>query len=107
MPQTLICCLYRAFLNCRLQESFYDSTFSQDANTTTTVWNDQLDYAGYVVVQATASANTTYAEVSYSYAGTNFDYNQTLGTSGTAVFPVLPGTVTVKIGNINQTALTT
>ena len=84
--------------------TLYDANFIQDANATTTVWNSQLDYAGYIVVQATASANTTYAEVIYSYAGANFDYNQTLGTSGTALFPVLPGTVVVKIGNTNQTA---
>jgi hypothetical protein len=84
--------------------TLYDANFVQDANTTTTVWNNQLDYAGYIVVQATASANTTYAEVIYSYGETNFDYNQTLGTSGTALFPVLPGTVVVKIGNTNQTA---
>jgi hypothetical protein len=81
----------------------FDSAFSQDANTSTTVWNDLLDYAGYVVVQLTASANTTYAEVSYSYQESNFDYNQTLGTSGTALFPVLPGVVIVNIGNVNQT----
>ena len=89
--------------NCKLQEHYTISNFIQEANSTTTVWNDQLDYAGYVVVQATATANTTYAEVIYSYSETNFNYNQTLGTSGTALFPVLPGTVTVKIGNINQT----
>jgi hypothetical protein len=84
--------------------TLYNGNFNQDANTTTTLWNTALDYAGYIVVQTTASANTTYAEVSYSYAGANFDYNQTLGISGTAVFPVLPGEVTVKIGNTNQTA---
>ncbi len=36
-----------------------------------------------------------------------FDYNQTIGTSGTAVFPVLPGTLQINIGNINQTAANT
>ena len=81
----------------------YDATSTQNANATTTLWNDQLDYAGYIVVQATASSNTTYAEVLYTYGEVNFDYNQTLGTSGTAAFPVLPGTVEIKIGNINQT----
>ena len=87
-----------------LQESgtLYSNSLTQDANTTTTIWNDQLDYAGYVVVQVTATANTTYAEVIYSYTGANFDYNQTIGTSGSAVFPVLPGIVQVIVGNINQ-----
>ncbi len=89
----------------QLQESgtlFDTSSITQAANSTTTLWNDQLDYAGYVVVQATATANTTYSEVIYSYSGTNFQYNQTIGTSGSAMFPVLPGIVQVNIGNINQ-----
>jgi len=83
------------------------STITQAANSTTNLWNDQLDYAGYVVVQATATANTTYAEVIYSYTGENFDYTQTIGTSGSAVFPVLPGIVQVNIGNINQSTTNT
>jgi uncharacterized membrane protein len=88
----------------QLQESgtLYSNSLTQDANTTTIIWNDQLEYAGYVIVQATATANTTYAEVIYSYTGANFDYNQTIGTSGSAVFPVLPGIVQVIVGNINQ-----
>jgi hypothetical protein len=77
----------------------YDATSTQNANTTTTLWNDQLDYAGYIVVQATASSNTTYAQVLFTYGEVNFDYNQTLGTAGTAIFPVLPGIVEVRVGN--------
>lgn len=94
----------------QLQQSglLYDSsasgtgTITQDANSTTNLWNDQLDYAGYVVVQASATAATTYAEAIYSFSGSNFDLNQTTGTSGTAIFPVLPGPVQINIGNINQ-----
>ncbi len=81
----------------------YQNSITQDPNATTALWNDQLDYAGYIVVQATATANTTYAQATYNYNGYNFDYNQTLGTSGTSAFPVLPGIVEIKIGNINQT----
>ena len=83
--------------------TLYDSNFVQEANSSTTLWDNQLDYAGYIVVQASASANTTFAEVNYIYSESNFNYNQTLGTSGSVLFPVLPGAVTVKIGNINQT----
>jgi flagellar basal body-associated protein FliL len=81
---------------------FSQQPITQDANSTTQVFSDVIYYSGYVAIQSTASANTTYAEVVYSYGGTNFDYNQTLGTSGNAVFPVLPGTLTINIGNINQ-----
>ncbi len=86
---------------------FSQQPITQDANSTTQVFSDAIYYSGYVSIQATASANTTYAEVLYSYAGTNFDYNQTLGTSGNAVFPVLPGTLTINIGNINQATANT
>jgi hypothetical protein len=83
-------------------ELWYDNSFSQSANSTTTLGTAQVDYAGYVLVQATASANTTYAEVLYTFGGINMDFNQTIGTSGTALFPLLPGTVEVRMGNINQ-----
>ena len=76
---------------------------TQDANTTTQVFGDEIYYAGYVIIQATASANTTFAEVSYSAGGTNFDYSQIIGASGSAMFPVLPGTLQINIGNTNQT----
>jgi flagellar basal body-associated protein FliL len=78
-------------------------TVTQDANTSTQVFSDDIFYAGYVIVQATASANTTYVEVSYTAGGTNFDYSQVVGTSGSAMFPVLPSTLQINIGNTNQT----
>jgi cell division protein FtsB len=83
-------------------EEWYDKSFSQDGNATTTLGTAQVDYAGYVVVQATATANSTYAEVLYTFGGIDMDFNQTIGTSGTALFPLLPGTVEIRIGNINQ-----
>jgi cell division protein FtsL len=94
---------FQSILQLQQSGTLYSNSITQDANTTTTIWNDQLDYAGYVIVQATSTANTTYAEVIYNYTGANFDYAQTIGTSGSAVFPVLPGIVQVNIGNINQT----
>jgi flagellar basal body-associated protein FliL len=85
----------------------YQQPLTQDPNATTSIFSDSIFYSGYVVVQATATANTTYAEVIYSYGGFNFDFSQTLGTSGTAAFPVLPGTLIINIGNINQTVANT
>ena len=76
---------------------------TQDANSTTNIFSSTIYYAGYVAIQATASSDTTFVEVNYSYAGSTFDYNKTIGTSGTAVFPVLPGTLLINIGNTNQT----
>ena len=76
---------------------------TQDANSTTSIFSSSIYYAGYVAIQATASADTTFVEVNYIYGGSTFDYNQTIGTSGTAIFPVLPGTLLINIGNTNQT----
>ena len=97
---------YNQVLNLQLSGSLYDGTFTQDANTSTTLTltTDQLLYAGYVTVAVQATASTTYAEIQYSFGGTSFDYNQTVGTSGTATFAVLPGTVQIIIGNTNQTS---
>jgi flagellar basal body-associated protein FliL len=80
---------------------------TQDANTSTQVFSDDIFYAGYVIVQATSSANTTYVEVSYTAGGTNFDYSKVIGTSGSAMFPVLPSTLQINIGNTNQTTANT
>jgi ABC-type uncharacterized transport system involved in gliding motility auxiliary subunit len=82
----------------------YQQSATQDNKTYTTALSTTLYYAGYIVVQATATSNTTYAETLYSSYGVNFDQNVTLGTSGTAVFPVLPGTVEVRIGNLEETS---
>lgn len=82
----------------------YQQPITQDANASTTVFSNSIDYAGYVVVQATVTVNTTYAEALYTFGGINFDFNQTIGTTGNAVFPVMPGTLQINIGNTNQTA---
>jgi len=85
----------------------YQQPVSQDANATTQVFSEDIYYAGYVSIQVNASASTTFVEVSYNYAASLFDYNQTIGTSGTAVFPVLPGTLFINVGNTNQTTANT
>jgi predicted PurR-regulated permease PerM len=79
----------------------FSNSIIQYANNYTSIWNDYLDYAGYIIVQVQlATSNTTYAEVVYSTTyGVNYDNNVTLGTGGTAAFPVLPGLVEVRIGN--------
>jgi hypothetical protein len=81
----------------------YQQAVTQNANEITSVFSETIYYAGYVVIEATASANTTFVEVNYSYAGSDFNYNNTIGTSGSAVFPVLPGTLLINMGNTNQT----
>jgi hypothetical protein len=99
---TQVSTLYNILILNQSSSLISQQAISQNGNSTSTVWNDQILYAGYLFVQADATSNTTYAEVLYSFAGVNFDFNQTLGTTGTATFPVLPGAVEVRIGNTMQ-----
>ncbi len=75
-------------------------TFDQEPSTNATIWDGSqpLQYAGYVTVQVQSSSNQTYVELSYISYGTVYDSVVTL-ESGTASFPVLPGTVIITLGN--------
>jgi hypothetical protein len=91
-------------LSLEINGQLYSDTFIQLPNTSTTVWSDQWRYAGYVVVQALSTSNTTYAQVQYTVGDTNLSFNQTVGQSGTAILPVVPsppGTVKINLGNTN------
>ena len=81
------------------------TTFTQDANSSTMLplYADMLEYPGVVKVEAQSTSNTTYAQVFYSSYGVNYNQNVTVGSSGTAYFPVLPGGVAVSIGNTELT----
>jgi cell division protein FtsB len=74
-------------------------SFTQNASESGTIFQYALNYAGYVGVTVESSSNTTYVELFYAYKGVNFDQNVTVAESGIAYFPVLPGGVTIKIGN--------
>lgn len=79
-----------------------NETISEPANSYITL-NFTADYAGYlfVLVQNSTSA-TTYVRVIYSSNGVNYDNQITVGTGGTAVFPILPSvSIGVRIGNTN------
>jgi len=80
---------------------YSQNSVSQGANAATPLWNDVLDYAGYVIVQVEATSNTTYAQAIFTFGDSGvFNYNVTVGNSGTALLPVLPGTVQINICNI-------
>jgi cell division protein FtsL len=76
-----------------------NQTVNQAAGANTTVFNNIVGLAGYVTVDVRSNSTTTYVEVIYSSYGVNYDNSVTVGTSGTAVFPVLPGTVEIRVGN--------
>ena len=74
-----------------------------EAGENLTVFNDFIDYAGYITVQVTSDSNSTFVQVIFSFGGFNFDNTVVVGESGTAAFPVLPGSVTVNVGNTELT----
>ena len=78
---------------------FSEASVSQNASTSTNVFQYPLEYAGYVAVSVQSTSNTTYVQLLYSSYGVNYDHNVTVTTSGTAYFPVLPGEVDIRVGN--------
>ncbi|MDR2699320.1 MAG: hypothetical protein LBC12_00610 [Nitrososphaerota archaeon] len=76
-----------------------DQTYTQNANTATSLFDDTVYYAGYMKIQVEATSDTTYIQTTYTYE--NIDYNQKIpvGTNGTATFPVLPGNIEILLGN--------
>jgi len=79
-----------------------DQTISQPAGASTS-WTDSVNYAGYVSIAVLSStSSSTYAHVAYSADGVNYDNTTSVGTTGTAYFPVLPSSsITVEVGNKN------
>ena len=78
-----------------------DQTVNQGASSRTLVSIYTCEYAGYVDVSLTSTTTNAYVEVAYSYRGQNFDFRETLGTSGWRYFCVLPTTVYIYVGNTN------
>lgn len=69
-----------------------------------TQYTFSLSYPGYVEVIVSSSTTTkTYVEIyGYSEQGISYSTGQVdVGSSGTVSFPVLPGSVTIYIGNNN------
>ena len=78
---------------------FTPRSFTRAANTSDVIYTGNIEYAGYVSVDVESSSNTTYVQLVYSSYGVNYNQNVTVGTGGSAVFPVLPGDITFVIGN--------
>jgi cell division protein FtsL len=79
-------------------------TISQPASSYTH-WTPAFSasYAGYVSVWVQTSTTTnTYVRVIYTAYGVNYDQQINVGTSGTAVFPLLPcSNIDIRVGNSN------
>lgn len=76
-------------------------TITQGQNASTVIWDDILQYAGYITVAVESTSNTTYVRVAYSSYDVDYDQNVTLGTIGGTALPILPGEILISIGNID------
>lgn len=76
-------------------------TVNQGAGAQSNVASWQANYAGYVEVSMTSTTDNAYVTLEYWYQGHFFSFKKNLGTSGQALFCVLPSTVTVYLGNSN------
>jgi Tfp pilus assembly protein PilN len=90
----------RDIVNLNKYSLIYTNTTVQAPQTNATVLDSDLNYAGYITVQATSNSTTTYAMISYTYKDFTMVYNQTLGNSGSALFPVLPANIKMVLGNL-------
>jgi hypothetical protein len=90
------------YIDLKAYGTLYNNGTTLDANSTITLWTGTINYAGYVLIDATSNTTSTYAQATCVFGDYTISYNQTLGTDNTVVFAVLPGTLTVAIGNINQ-----
>jgi hypothetical protein len=90
-----------------------DQTISESANSAHT-FTFSLPYAGYIEVIVTSTSPNTYVQITGEYylpnsPNSGWTYNSgdlPVGTSGTAYFPVVPGQVTVSIGNTDPNGAT-
>ncbi|MCL2172612.1 MAG: hypothetical protein LBH62_07365 [Nitrososphaerota archaeon] len=79
-----------------------NQTYTQDANTVTIFFNEKVSYAGYFEIQAETTSDTAYIQVSYTHNDLTFNQTVTVGTDGTAYFPILPGSIEVLLGNTDN-----
>jgi cell division protein FtsL len=76
-----------------------DQALSQAAGASTIVFENPLSFAGYVSVGVQSTSNTTYVGVAYYSYGITYNNNVTVGTGGTAAFPILGGATAIIVGN--------
>jgi len=78
-------------------------TISQPSSSYWSFSTNAVIYAGYVSVWVQTSTTTnTYVRVIYTAYGVNYDNQIVVGTSGTAVFPLLPSSsIEIRVGNSN------
>ena len=92
-----------SIVNLNLYKKLVDHKTVNEPSSSYIYWTFHADYAGYIVVTVHSSTTSrTYVEVIYNSYGTSFDEKVSVGSSGSAVFPVLPGNIEIRVGNDNM-----
>jgi outer membrane murein-binding lipoprotein Lpp len=81
------------------QPLFEPRNYTLTENTSGTIYTGNILYAGYITVSVESSSNTTYLQVAYFSYAVNYNQTVTVGTEGSAAFPVLPGGIAVVVGH--------
>jgi hypothetical protein len=91
-----------AIINLEVATLWANATTISQAAGDASAANYVADYAGYVIVNViySSTANTS-VQVMYISHGVNYVNAVNVGSGGTALFPVLPATITVMVGNHN------
>jgi hypothetical protein len=90
-----------------------DQTVSESANSAY-IYNFNPPYAGYIEVIVTSTSPNTYVQITGEFylpkspnsGWTYYSDDLPVGTSGTVYFPVVPGQVTISIGNTDPNGAT-
>ncbi len=87
----------------QVRGDLYGNSFTQGPGTLTTLYDGGVGYGGYLNLYAEASSNTTFVWVTCLFGQYTWSQNLTIGNANTLIIPVLPGTLTVKVGNTEAT----
>ncbi len=68
-------------------------------------WSFNANYAGYLWVNVESSTtNATYIGVHYESHGVWYDRTESVGSSGAVTFPILPGSIEIRVGNTDPSS---
>ncbi|MCL2477075.1 hypothetical protein [Candidatus Bathycorpusculum sp.] len=97
---------WRKIVNLEESELIVNKTVVHTAGDKETIYHETMRYASYIVVEATPnSTDTCYIEVSYTYNGSPISFKEYFGKANekhTLIFPVLPASLRIVIGNDND-----
>jgi len=94
---------FQSIIDLEKSEVSYSGQLTLNADSASTIYDQQVGYAGFIVLEAKSNSTNTYAQMKYSYRDMAFDYKVNLGTSVKVLLPILPTTLVLSVGNSDLT----